>query len=106
MSAVRRGHTTAGTYAVRVQGRLDGRWASRFDGCTLRDDDDGTTVITGTVPDQAALHGVLQVLRDLGLPLLSVTPVDAAAPQQVPPSAPPSRAAAPAAASPTPRSTP
>ena len=106
MSTVRRGHTTAGTYAVRVQGRLDGRWASRFDGCTLRDDEDGTTVITRTVPDQAALHGVLQVLRDLGLPLLSVTPVDPAALPEVPPQAPPPSAAAPAAASQTPRSTP
>ena len=77
MSRVRTGHT-AGTYDIRVQGRLDARWASRFDGCTLTHGGDGTTVITGTVVDQAALHGVLQVLRDLGLPLLSVTPVDPA----------------------------
>jgi hypothetical protein len=75
---VRRGHTTAGTYALRVQGRLDPRWASRFDGCALASHDDGTTVITGSVPDQAALHALLHVLRDLGLPLLSVTSLDAA----------------------------
>lgn len=80
---MRRGHTTAGTYALRVQGRLDRRWASRFDGCALTSDDDGTTVITGTVPDQAALHALLQVLRDLGLPLLSVTSL--AAPSSSPP---------------------
>ena len=102
MSAVRPGHTTAGTYAVRVQGRLDARWASRFDGCTLRWGEDGTTVITGTAVDQAALHGVLLVLRDLGLDLLSVVPLDPDAAQALPPSRTPSAAAAP---HPTPRST-
>jgi len=59
-----------------VQGRLDARWTSWFDGWSLDHDDDGTTVLTGTPVDQAALHGVLQVLRDLGLPLVSVTPHD------------------------------
>jgi hypothetical protein len=66
---------SAGAYAIRVRGRLEPRWAAWFDGCTLTPHDDGTTVIAGTVADQAALHGLLQVLRDLGLPLLSVTPV-------------------------------
>ena len=93
---MRRGHTTAGTYSLRVQGRLDPRWASRFDGCALVPDDDGTTVITGTVPDQAALHALLHVLRDLGLPLLSVTSLDPA-----PPSSP---SAVADAAAPPPRS--
>ena len=81
---MRRGHTTAATYALRVQGRLDARWASRFDGCALTDGEDGTTVITGAVPDQAALHALLQVLRDLGLPLLSVTPLDPEPPARTP----------------------
>jgi hypothetical protein len=67
--------TATGPYAVRVRGRLDPRWAGWFDGCTLTHDGSGTTLVTGPATDQAALHGVLQVLRDLGLPLLSVTPV-------------------------------
>jgi len=75
MSKVQAGQTSAGAYAIRVQGRLDARWATWFDGCTLTVEADGTTVITGTVVDQAALHGLLQALRDLGLPLLSVTPL-------------------------------
>lgn len=105
--------TTPGTYAIRVQGRLDARWAGLLDGCTLRHDRDGTTVLTREVLDQAALHGVLQVLRDLGLPLLSVTPVDPSTggapptgspPTSSPPPAPP--AAADAAAPSSSRSTP
>jgi hypothetical protein len=71
MSAGRSGSSPA--YEIRVQGRLDPRWSSWFDGFTLTDADDGTTVITGPVVDQAALHGLLQSFRDLGLPLLSVT---------------------------------
>ena len=63
-------------YEIRLQGRLDPRWASWFDGMTLTNRTDGTTVIHGLVADQAALHGLLQRLRDLGLPLLSVDRVD------------------------------
>jgi hypothetical protein len=59
-------------YEIRVEGHLDARWASWFEGFTLATADDGTTVIHGSVPDQAALHGVLQKLRDLGVPLISV----------------------------------
>lgn len=74
------GRQVQSEYAIRVQGRLDPRWTTWFDGCTLTSAGDGTTLITAAVPDQAALHGVLQALRDLGLPLLSVSPV-----QQDPP---------------------
>ena len=70
------GHTRPGNYAIRVQGRLDPRWASWFDGFTVADADDGTSVIVGTGVDQAALHGLLQALRDLALPLLSVTQLE------------------------------
>jgi hypothetical protein len=63
-------------YEIRLQGRLDPRWASWFDGMTLTNRSDGTTVVHGLVADQAALHGLLQRLRDLGLPLLSVDRVD------------------------------
>ncbi|MGA9748615.1 MAG: hypothetical protein WBQ50_14240 [Nocardioides sp.] len=60
-------------YEIRVQGRLDQRWAAWFDGLDLSRTDDGTTVLRGPVTDQAALHGLLHKLRDLGVPLLSVT---------------------------------
>ncbi len=60
-------------YEIRISGRLSSRWASWFDGLTLINEDDGTTVISGPVVDQAALHGLLQKLRDLGVTLLSLT---------------------------------
>jgi len=63
-------------YDIRLEGRLDPRWAAWFDGMTLTTHTDGTTVIHGRVADQAALHGLLQRLRDLGLPLLSVDRID------------------------------
>jgi hypothetical protein len=63
-----------GQYAIRVAGHLDQRWANWFDGLTLTAQTDGTTVLDGPVVDQAALHGVLHKIRDLGLLLLSVTP--------------------------------
>jgi hypothetical protein len=69
-------------YEIRLRGRLDPRWAAWFDGMTLTTANDGTTVLTGPVTDQAALHGLLQKVRDLGLPLHSVTPLD---PEQPPP---------------------
>jgi hypothetical protein len=63
-------------YAVRLQGRLDRRWSVWFDGLTLTAGDDGTTTLRGPVVDQAALHGLLARLRDLGLPLISVTQLE------------------------------
>ena len=60
-------------YRVHVRGRLGARWTAWFDGLQLSDEGDGTTVISGRVVDQAALHGLLLKLRDLGLPLLSLT---------------------------------
>ena len=64
-----------GQYEIRVKGHLDARWAAWFDGLTLTHGSDGTTVIHGPVTDQAALHGFLQKIRDLGLPLISVSQV-------------------------------
>lgn len=61
------------TYEIRVAGRLGRRWSAWFDGLTVAPGDDGTTVLRGPVPDQAALHGLLSKLRDLGLPLISLT---------------------------------
>lgn len=56
-----------------MAGRLAPRWSAWFDGLTVAPGDDGTTVLRGPVPDQAALHGLLAKLRDLGLPLISLT---------------------------------
>jgi hypothetical protein len=72
-------------YEIRLDGRLDPRWAAWFDGLTLTSDSDGTTALRGVVVDQAALHGLLQRLRDVGLPLISVTPLPDN-PQEGPPS--------------------
>ena len=66
----------AGRYEIRLTGHLDARWSAWFDGLTVNRDSDGTTVISGFVADQAALHGLLQRVRDLGLPLVSITRAD------------------------------
>jgi len=63
-------------YAIRLKGHLASGWAAWFDGMTLTAKSDGTTVLEGPVIDQAALHGLLSKLRDLGLPLVSVTQVN------------------------------
>jgi len=60
-------------YEIRLEGRLEPRWLTRFDGMTLTTHDDGSTVLAGPVADQAALHGLLRTLCDLGLPLVSLT---------------------------------
>jgi hypothetical protein len=66
-------HPEGGRFEIRIKGHLETRWAAWFDGMTLSRDPDGSTVLTGTVADQAALHGLLQRVRDIGLPLVSVT---------------------------------
>jgi len=65
-----------GRYEIRVKGHLDSRWAAWLDGLTIAHGSDGTTIIHGPVADQAALYGLLQKARDLGLPLISVNHVD------------------------------
>ena len=62
-----------GRYEIRLKGHLDSRWSAWFDGLSLTNSSDGTTIICGPVADQAALHGLLQKVRDLGLPLVSIT---------------------------------
>jgi hypothetical protein len=69
-------HREAGRYEIRLKGRLDPRWAAWFDGLSLTHESDGTTLISGLVADQAALHGLLQRVRDIGLPLISVTRIE------------------------------
>lgn len=72
-------------YEIRIKGRLATRWAALFDGMSLTVDSDGTTALEGPVVDQAALHGLLQKVRDLGIPLLSVTQLDIGQPTGTPP---------------------
>lgn len=62
-------------YEICVQGQLDPDWAEWFDGFTLTHRPDGVTLLTGPVADQAALHGLLNKIRHLGLILLSVNPI-------------------------------
>jgi hypothetical protein len=63
-------------YVLRVGGHLDPHWSARLGGLTLTHADDGTTTLTGAVADQAELHGILNRIRDLGVTLISVTPLD------------------------------
>ncbi len=63
------------SYEIRVRGHLGPRWSAWFEGMRLTAEPDGTTAIQGPVVDQAALHGLLQKLRDLGIPLVSVRPI-------------------------------
>jgi hypothetical protein len=63
-------------YEVRVDGVLDGRWSAWFDGLQVSSDDRAQTTIAGPVTDQAALHGLLDKVRDLGLELLEVHRID------------------------------
>ena len=63
-------------YQIRVQGHLGRQWTDWFGGLTITLEGNGDTLLTGPVVDQAALHGVLRSVRDLGLPLLSIMEVE------------------------------
>jgi hypothetical protein len=69
-------HHNPGRYEIRLRGHLDSRWAAWFDGLSLTNESDGIAIIRGLVVDQAALHGLLQKVRDMGLALVSVTQVE------------------------------
>ena len=57
-------------YQIRIEGHLDGQWATRFEQMTITLEEDGKTLLTGPVVDQAALHSLLRKVRDLGAPLV------------------------------------
>ena len=63
-------------YEIRVKGHLDGRWSEWFDGLQITNSGNRVAVLSGEIVDQAALHGVLNKVRNLNLPLISVTSVD------------------------------
>ena len=63
-------------YQIRLQGHLDQHWADWFGQLSLTQEDDGTTTLAGVIVDQAELHGLLSKVRDLGVTLISVTPVE------------------------------
>jgi hypothetical protein len=69
-------HDESGLYEIRLKGHLDNRWADWFEGLTITLEDQGDTLLTGLVVDQAALHGLLKKVRDLGMPLVSVSPLE------------------------------
>ncbi len=62
-------------YEIRLKGHLDSQWASWFDGLTITLEANGDTLLIGPVVDQAALHGLLKKVRDLGMPLVSVVQI-------------------------------
>ncbi len=67
-------------YQIRLKGHLGREWTDWFGGLTITLEDNGDTLLTGPVVDQAALHGLLRRVRDLGMPLLSVSPLEPGSP--------------------------
>ena len=63
-------------YQIRIRGHLGSQWADWFEGMAIKLADNGDSLLTGPVVDQAALHGLLKKVRDLGMPLVSVSPVE------------------------------
>ena len=70
-------------YEIRIKGHLDDRWTDWFGGLTITLADNGNTLLTGTVLDQAALHGLLKKVRDLGMSLISVNRIESSQPEDI-----------------------
>jgi hypothetical protein len=79
----KRGSDRRDTYRIAIEGHLGSQWSDWFDGFTITLDERGRTILVGPVADQAALHGLMKKIRDLGLPLISVNRLD---PGEEPPS--------------------
>jgi len=77
MSPLRRRGGGPARYELRIEGHIDDHWTGWFDNLALTHESDGTTTLRGLVPDQAALHGLLAKVRDLGVTLISVEVIDA-----------------------------
>lgn len=77
----RPGHPTI--YQIRMEGRLGREWTDWFEGLTITQTEDGQTLLTGPVADQAALYGLLKKVRDLGMPLVSVGPAEPGSPAEL-----------------------
>ena len=69
-------NSNAKVYEIRLKGHLEARWVKWFDGLAITLDENGNTLLSGPVVDQAALHGLLKKVRDVCLPLLSVNSVE------------------------------
>lgn len=69
-------HHRTGYYEIRIKGHLENRWNEWFEGLTITMEANGETLLTGTVADQSALHGLLRKVRDLGIPLISVKRIE------------------------------
>ena len=67
-------------YQIRIKGHMDSRWSEWFEGMTITMEDNGDSLLEGLVVDQAALHGLLKKVRDLGIPLVSVSPIESGNP--------------------------
>jgi hypothetical protein len=67
---------TGQTYRIRIHSHLDLRWTSWFEGLNIQHEDNGETLLTGSMPDQASLFSTLMKIRDLGLMLIAVEPID------------------------------
>ena len=81
-------HPTTGprlpkVYHIRIEGHLGNQWTDWFDGLTITREDNGETLLSGPVIDQAALHGLLKKIRDLGVPLISVNRIDPRQPEDI-----------------------
>jgi hypothetical protein len=74
--ALSEAQSETGLYEIRIKGHLIDRWAEWFEGLTITLEENGDTLLTGPVIDQAALHGLLKKVRDLGMPLVSISPVE------------------------------
>ena len=69
-------HDEPERYEIRLKGHLDDRWADWFEGLTITREANGETLLAGPVVDQAALHGLLKKVRDLGMSLISISPIE------------------------------